>query len=162
MEHTAEREIPDRTNARFVEEILDLSAPGAPPPSESETMTQHPLPIVIAEDQDDARDVLVTALQLAGHHASPARNGDEAVDLISNVRPRVALIDIGMPGRDGYAVAREVRRRLGASVGLIALSGYGRPDDVRRARDAGFDTHITKPVELEQLLAAIADLTREG
>jgi CheY-like chemotaxis protein len=65
------------------------------------------------------------------------------------------LIDLGLPGRDGYEVARAIRSALGAKVRLIALSGYGQPDDQRRARLAGFDTHLTKPAEIEAIDRAL-------
>ena len=70
-------------------------------------------------------------------------------------RPDLALIDIGLPEFDGYEVARKVRGALGGTILLVALTGYGQPDDRRQALDAGFDAHLVKPVEPEALLGVI-------
>ena len=84
-----------------------------------------------------------------------------AVAELSRCRPEVAVIDIGLPGYDGYEVARHVRRADGGdAVYLIALTGYGQPQDKQRAEDAGFDLHIVKPVDLDHLTTLIANAGR--
>jgi len=88
-----------------------------------------------------------------------AYDGDSAVRAGDDFRPRVAILDIGMPGTDGYEVARSLRTRHGKRVVLVALTGWGQEADRRRAADAGFDHHLTKPVDpnaLNSLLAAAA------
>jgi PAS domain S-box-containing protein len=109
-----------------------------------------PRRVLIVEDNDDAREMLREFLQLLGHEVHEARDGDAAVDLAIRVEPDLALIDIGLPGIDGYEVARRIRRRI-ANVRLVALTGYGQPDDRQRALAAGFDVHVVKPVDTEQL-----------
>jgi len=80
-----------------------------------------------------------------------AANGREGVELAIALKPEIALVDIGLPELDGYGVAARVRQELGPQIRLIALSGYGQPEDVQRAFAAGFDAHIAKPVEFDQL-----------
>jgi len=114
--------------------------------------------IVLIEDNDDMRGIFREMLEQSGHHVKEARDGHEGVACILAERPDVALIDIGLPGIDGYEVARQVRAALGDSVLLVAMTGHGQPSDRLRARAAGFDTHLTKPIDL----AAIDLLMRPG
>ena len=95
-------------------------------------------------------------LALYGYEVRAAYDGASAVEVSESFRPHVAVLDIGMPARSGYDVARELRTRQGRDVRLIALTGWGSDEDVKRAREAGFDHHLTKPVEpavLGRLLA---------
>jgi CheY-like chemotaxis protein len=121
----------------------------------------HPLRVVVVEDQDDVRDALVALLEGWGHRVEAAADGAGAVELIVGSRPDVALVDIGLPGLDGYSVARRVRAELGpGSPRLVALTGFGRDEDRDRARRAGFDTHLTKPAgpkELRRVLRSDTD-----
>jgi CheY-like chemotaxis protein len=111
---------------------------------------------VIIEDNDDAREVLTLQLTLQGHQVHPAPEGQAGVELAAAVAPDVVLIDVGLPGLDGYEVARRIRAACEArSMLLVALTGYGQPQDRQRALDAGFDVHLTKPVAPEQLAAVI-------
>ena len=114
--------------------------------------------VLLVEDNLDNRNSLKALLEELGHVVEVARTGLEGVEAaLANV-PEVALVDIGLPELDGYQVAQRIRSALGERVRLIALTGYGLPEDVRRARAAGFDAHLVKPVDLEQLerLLAIA------
>ena len=112
----------------------------------------EPRRILIIEDNDDTRQMLSAALALSGHEVREARDGATGLAAAAEVHPDVALIDIGLPDIDGYEVARQLRANLtNKRIPLIALSGYGRPADLRRALDAGFDSHLTKPVAVEQL-----------
>jgi CheY-like chemotaxis protein len=87
-------------------------------------------------------------------------DGREAVDVILAEQPDVAFIDIGLPGIDGHEVARRVRAAPGGrDLVLVALTGYGRPDDARRAREAGFDAHLVKPVDVDELGRMLAGLS---
>jgi CheY-like chemotaxis protein len=114
--------------------------------------------IVVVEDQDDARDVLRTLLQLEGHEISTARDGAEGLAMILEKRPQIGLLDIGLPRMNGYDLAAEIRKQMGPSIKLVAMSGYGQAEDVRRAEAAGFDRHLTKPVDPQRLAAALREL----
>jgi CheY-like chemotaxis protein/anti-sigma regulatory factor (Ser/Thr protein kinase) len=112
--------------------------------------------VLIVEDNDDARVTLQRILQSEGHLVSAARDAASGLEAAMAGSPSVAVVDIGLPGMDGYAFARAMRERLGSGVRLIALTGYGTDADRERAAEAGFDAHFTKPVDLERLLRLIA------
>jgi PAS domain S-box-containing protein len=113
--------------------------------------------LVVVEDSADARQALTTFLALLGHAVEAAATGEEAVELILGSRPEIALVDLRLPGIDGYEVARRVRAGGGSAVYLVALTGYGGPDDQERARGAGFDRHLVKPVDPTELERALAE-----
>src|SRR5262249_26788392 len=125
------------------------------------------LRILVADDNQDAAESLVMVLQLEGHDVHSVFDGDAAIAAIEELRPDVALVDIGMPGANGYEVARRVREHpWGEQVHLVALTGWGQPAARRRAEDAGFDAHLVKPVPpeaLDRLLATMSGpRTRPG
>ena len=125
--------------------------PGAPPPARP-----SPRRILIVEDSRDSRDMLRYLLEHAGHEVHEAADGPSGVEAILKVRPDIALVDVGLPGLDGYEVARRVRAdAVGGKVRLVALTGYGLPDDHRRSQEAGFDAHLVKPVDPASLAAVI-------
>jgi PAS domain S-box-containing protein len=112
--------------------------------------------VLVAEDNPDAAEMMRVMLGLKGHDVRVAADGVQAVAVAQRFHPHIAFIDIGMPRMDGYEVADRLRRMLGSSVVLVALTGWGQDEDKRRSRDAGFDHHLTKPPEpdvLEQLIA---------
>ena len=104
--------------------------------------------IVLVDDNDDLRGVFRDVLEHCGHHVKEARNGVEGVALIIAERPEVAIIDIGLLGMDGYEIARQVRAALGHSVRLVAMTGHGSESDRGHALAAGFDLHMTKPIDI--------------
>lgn len=111
-------------------------------------MTGSKRAVLIVEDNEDAREMLALLLEGRGFTVGTARDGNEGVEKASSGEWDVAIVDIGLPGLDGYEVARRVRAaEAGDGVTLIALSGYGRPEDRARSADAGFDRHLVKPVE---------------
>jgi PAS domain S-box-containing protein len=115
--------------------------------------------VLVADDNRDAADSLQRVLALYGHEVRVAYDGASAVKIGEEFRPRVAVLDIAMPGTDGYDVARAIRRQQGGKVTLVALSGWGQETDRRRAMESGFDYHLVKPVDpnaLNQLLAEVA------
>lgn len=121
--------------------------PSRPPPAPA-----GPVRVLVVEDNRDSADVLQALLELNGYRVSVAYDGPEGVAAALRLKPDVLLCDIGLPGMDGYQVARTVRDNPDtAGVRLIALTGYGRDEDRRRAEEAGFDLHLTKPVDPEQL-----------
>lgn len=115
--------------------------------------------ILIVDDNDDGRDMLKMLLGLHGHEVHEARDGPSAVDAIVAIRPDVAIVDIGLPGFDGYEVARRVRQFGNADrVMLVALTGYGQEEDRRQAQEAGFDAFFVKPVEAQTLAKMLSGL----
>jgi CheY-like chemotaxis protein len=128
------------------------SAPRAEAPS-----TMRGRKILVADDNRDAANSLALLLRLAGHDVRVAHDGHAALALAHEFEPDCAVLDIGMPDLNGYEVARRLRLRdTGKKVRLIALTGWGQDEDKRRARDAGFDHHLTKPVDRERLDALLA------
>jgi signal transduction histidine kinase len=123
------------------------------PPLRSPTTRRR---VLVVEDNADARKALRVLLQLCGHSVEVAEDGREGVEKAVALQPDVALVDIGLPKLDGYRVAREVRESLGKTIRLVALTGYGQPEDQQRALDAGFDLHLTKPVDPTQLFETIS------
>jgi len=114
--------------------------------------------VLLIEDNDDGREMMATMLGSYGYQVLQARDGLEGVKLATDAMPGVALVDIGLPGIDGYEVARRLRKDAGTrDIRLIALTGYGLAEDQRRVLEAGFDLHMVKPVELAVLLAQLAE-----
>jgi CheY-like chemotaxis protein len=118
--------------------------------------------ILIVEDNTDARDALRVLLELDGHTVEAAPEGQEALELARAKDPDIALVDIGLPGIDGYEVARRMRARNPRRPVLIALTGYGQPEDQQRAMEAGFDEVLVKPVDPTALAELLATLEIPG
>ena len=117
--------------------------------------------VLLVEDQEDVREALSFLLEAEGHQVSTAADGEAALRLIDIGRFDAAVMDIGLPGLDGYEIARRVRSRTGGhELRLIALTGYGQERDVRAAADAGFDMHMVKPVDPDRLLAVLREFGR--
>jgi signal transduction histidine kinase len=115
--------------------------------------------ILLVEDNADARETLRLCLELAGCSVICAEDGPSGVEAASAERPDVALVDIGLPGLDGYDVARLIREAPGGKeIRLVALTGYGQAEDKRKAVEAGFDAHLVKPVAPERLLDLLSAL----
>jgi PAS domain S-box-containing protein len=132
--------------------------PATIPMPEKSTVSLRRLKIVVIEDKADMRDMLAETLRLEGCEVHTAQDGRSGVDLAKVVRPDVVISDIGLPDVDGYEVARELRSDGSfAPCRLIALSGFAQPEDVRRAREAGFDAHLAKPPRMEDLRRLLAD-----
>ena len=118
-----------------------------------------PRRVLLIEDNADAREMLRQALEIAGHQVHAAPDGESGVAAAAQHDPDIALIDIGLPDMDGYEVARRLRSATAhARIRMVALTGYGQPGDEQRAREAGFDAHLTKPVPPERLQEMIAGL----
>jgi signal transduction histidine kinase len=119
--------------------------------------------ILVADDNNDALESLATLLQLSGHEVYTAANGAIALESAEQHRPEVALLDIGMPKLDGYEVARRIRAQpWGAHITLVALTGWGQDSDRRRSQEAGFDSHLVKPLDLDKLTELLATLPSSG
>jgi signal transduction histidine kinase len=115
--------------------------------------------ILVADDNEDARESLAALLALSGHEVFRAQDGSVALESAERHRPHVALLDIGMPYANGYEVARRIRGQpWGRDMVLVALTGWGQESDRRQSHEAGFDSHLTKPVDpdvLDELLARV-------
>jgi CheY-like chemotaxis protein len=119
-----------------------------------------PLRVLVVEDYEDGGESLALLLRLYGHEVAFARDGATAIQMAQEKPPNVLLMDIGLPGEDGYAVAKRLRGLLPATPLVIAITGYGQPKDHQRSRDEGFDYHLVKPAdpcELEGLLEEFAE-----
>jgi len=109
--------------------------------------------VLVADDNRDAADALRALLEMEGYEAEAAYDGQAAVDAVTRALPDLIVMDLGMPGMDGYDAARAIRRQAGAEgVLMIALTGWGQSDARHRTREAGFDHHLIKPVDVEQIL----------
>jgi CheY-like chemotaxis protein len=119
--------------------------------------------VLLVEDNADARDALRVLLELDGYDVEAAGDGPQGLEIARAKTPSVALIDIGLPGMDGYEVARRLRALAGGSrMYLVALTGYSDPDDRRRAEEAGFDAHVVKPVDPDELTRLLVRLGAPG
>ena len=113
--------------------------------------------ILVVDDNQDAADSLETLLELWGHQAWSAQDGPSALALVAEFQPEIILLDIGLPGMDGYEVARQIRALpAGGSALIVAVTGYGRSSDRLQSQEAGFDHHLVKPVQPEVLQELIA------
>ena len=117
----------------------------------------RPQRVFVVDDNRDAADTLGMYLTLEGYDVRVAYDGDEAIRAADDFHPDVALLDIGLPGRDGYEVARHMRQERDDDLMLIAVTGYASDEDVQRSREAGFDFHFGKPASLPALLEKIHD-----
>jgi PAS domain S-box-containing protein len=132
------------------------AAPVSPDLSNATATTPSKLRVLLADDNRDAVETLALVLSLAGHETAIAHGGRRALELAASFRPDVAVLDIGMPDLDGYAVARALRRAPEcAGSFLVAVTGWGQETDKAAARDAGFDGHLTKPIDPADLLGLL-------
>jgi two-component system, chemotaxis family, CheB/CheR fusion protein len=114
--------------------------------------------ILVVDDNRDATETLARVLELGGHEVHTAHDGLEAVDVAAELQPDAVLLDIGLPKLNGYDAARRIREQPGGKdVFLVALTGWGQPEDRRRAQDAGFDAHLVKPVDHAHLAKLLRD-----
>lgn len=112
--------------------------------------------VLLVEDSEDIRELMTLLITSAGHEVIAAPDGETGLRIAIEQAPDVALVDLGLPGIDGYDVARRCRERLGSEPLLIALSGYGQAEDTLKTRAAGFDLHLVKPVDLSRLRILLA------
>ncbi len=154
--------------SEFVVYFPDSSIIETPPPA-ADVQPAQPAPspqglrILIADDNRDSAESLGMLLEISGHEIHLAHDGSTALAAAAEKLPDVVLLDIGMPGMDGYEVAAAIRRQTwGSAMTLIAITGWGQEENKRMARTAGFDHHLTKPMDstvLESLLAAVVRRT---
>ncbi|MEO7192164.1 MAG: response regulator [Vicinamibacterales bacterium] len=119
--------------------------------------------VLVVDDHVDAADSLGLMLELLGAEVSVAYDGRSAVEAARTLSPRVVLLDIGMPGMDGYETARLIREQAGDQpIQFMALTGWGQQEDIDRSVAAGFDMHLVKPVSLDALTAALDRCTNDA
>jgi len=130
---------------------------GVEVPPEEAPPTERAIRVLLVDDNVDATESLAMLLRLWGHEVAVAHDGPAALRAAAACRPGVALLDIGLPGMDGYELARQLRRQPGLErTALVALTGWGQEEDRRRSQEAGFDHHLVKPVELSDLQTLLA------
>jgi signal transduction histidine kinase/ActR/RegA family two-component response regulator len=144
---------PDRGSEFVIRLPAGKAENGAGTETASAPAARH---VLVIEDNADAREMLRLALELDGHRVETAADGTAGVEAALRSTPDLVLVDIGLPGLDGYAVARRLRAALGHRVTLVALTGYGQTEDRRRTSEAGFDAHLVKPVDPDVLSRALA------
>ncbi|MGX4642225.1 hybrid sensor histidine kinase/response regulator [Massilia sp. SYSU DXS3249] len=137
---------------------IDTVAPGSDGAAGSGSATEvAPLRVMVVDDNQDAAQMLATLLEVQGHAVSVEYDGRGALARARREQPQVMLLDIGLPDTDGYALARQLRALPELhGITLVALTGYGQNEDRRRAEEAGFDHHLVKPADLEQVSQILA------
>jgi len=141
---------------------MQLPLPGAASEKTPAAPAAGGLHILVVEDHEDSREMMRHFLEGAGHRVTEAADGATAVAEALRLRPDVALIDVGLPGLDGFEVARRIREAQPSSIRLIALSGHGLPQDRSRAIEAGFDEHLVKPITPQRLMGALVPTRPES
>jgi CheY-like chemotaxis protein len=140
-------------------DALEAPAP-VPAPRNTAEASARDLRVLVVDDNADAAESLASLLELSGHQTRVANDGEQALRIAHEFHPEIVFLDIGMPGKDGYEVARELRDAADTrDVVLVALTGWGAKDDRARTRHAGFDHHLTKPAGLAAVDGLLAQLT---
>jgi CheY-like chemotaxis protein len=117
----------------------------------------------VVDDNIDSADSIAMLLQMSGHDVRVAYSGQDALDMAAEYQPDIVLLDIGLPGMDGYEVARRVRAQPQLEkVKLIAVTGYGQEADRRQSQEAGFDYHLVKPVDAQKLGELLVELMKKS
>ena len=114
--------------------------------------------VLVVDDNRDSAESVALLAEIWGHEVRTALDGPAALEIAAAYRPEIILLDIGLPGMDGYEVARELRQGQGDGPVLVAMTGYGMEEDRRRSQEAGFDHHLVKPVDPEALRGLLAGL----
>ena len=133
--------------------------PATPSPAPSARVHGPRRRVLVVDDNEDAATMLAMLLEAWGHEVTTAGDGPAALRAVAEQHPELLLLDLGLPGMSGYEVASQLRAAGERELRIVAVSGYGQPEDVARARAAGFDAHLTKPVDrvgLERILAGVA------
>jgi CheY-like chemotaxis protein len=129
-------------------------------PSNPRSRSRHR--VLVVEDNPDGRVSLQLLLQAWGYDVDVAENGSKGLEKALSWQPESAVVDIGLPGLDGYQVARRIRAALDERIRLIALTAYGQPEDRERAMSEGFDAFLTKPADLDELARLLETGKRVG
>jgi PAS domain S-box-containing protein len=142
--------------ARFIVELPTIARPQAETPVPAAPTGPR---VLLVEDNDDAREMVATCLGMRGYSVAACASGEAALDWLGQERPGVILVDIGLPGIDGYQFLRGARLLAGcASIPALAVTALGQPEDMKRAREAGFAGHVVKPFDVDELAHRIRTL----
>lgn len=134
------------------------TATGQPPLAERESGAVRPARILVVDDNVDLARGLARLLAIHGHEVQIAHDGPTGLDQAKKSKPEIVLLDIGLPGMDGYQVAAHLRREEAVKhATLIAISGYGQEEDRRLAKEAGFDHHLVKPIVSDDLIKLLRE-----
>ena len=145
--------------AEFVVRLPGIPGETAPaePPLPPPGRTLGSFRVLVVDDNMDAAQSLARLLELSGHVVHTRNDGAGALEAVGTFRPQIVLLDIGMPGMDGYEVAERLRSAGSPDLLLVAITGYGRDEDRRRSKAAGFDLHMVKPVDAQALMMQLAE-----
>lgn len=147
--------------SEFTVRLPRIAANASEPRTSRPVQLAYPIPpcrVLVVDDNVDSAEMLAVLLRMKGNDVHVAHDGPTAVNVAVEYKPNISLIDIGLPGMSGYDVARELRKHYGDGMTLIALTGYGQDEDRRKSREAGFDEHLTKPVQFDVLEKHMAQL----
>jgi len=146
--------------SEFVVRLPVMVTPATQPPSTSEDSAEPTGPslrVLVVDDNVDAAQSLGLLLEESGHNVQTAYDGPTALEIAFAHRPNVVLLDIGLPGIDGFEVAKRLRQRADfSSVVLVAMTGYGQVTDKQRSQEAGFNHHLVKPANFGKVLQILA------
>jgi len=131
--------------------LHDAAVPDEPPPAGNASERSPATRVLVIDDNRDSVDTMVQVLRLLGHHACGAYGAEEGVRAARTFRPRIVLLDLNMPDGDGFSVMRRLREQSSTPLYVAAMTGYGQASDRRRTLEAGFEAHLTKPVNAERL-----------
>ncbi len=150
--------------SEFIVKLPVVAAVGSQADDASSTRRagSGPVRVLVVEDNEDAAESFRLLLELHGHQVRVARDGLEGLRAFEEFSPEVAFLDLGLPGIDGFGVAERIRAIAGKHPVLVAISGYGRDEDKQRAFAAGFDLHMTKPVDHDRIEALLQKLASAG
>jgi CheY-like chemotaxis protein len=138
--------------------VSEASSP-QPSPAPQPPAPQRPLRVLVADDDRDSVLTLIEVLRDEGHDAKGVYDGDSVIDAITLFKPDAVLLDIGMPQRTGYELARYLRKRFADRITLIAITGWSKPSDKILATLAGFDHHVAKPYDPQRLVDLLAGIS---
>jgi len=145
--------------SRFTVRLPQIPAPDTSSPVPRAPKAVKPRRVLLIEDHADAREMLRLMIEMAGHVVYDAADGTRGLELLETEHPDMAIIDIGLPGLNGYQVAQQIREHPnGHAMLLVALTGYGSPGDLQRSIEAGFDHHLVKPIDPGELTRLISEI----
>jgi CheY-like chemotaxis protein len=133
-------------------EPRDAKSAGSPTPDKPVKDARR---VMVVDDNHDSADTMAELMRLWGHEVRTANDGPSALECARGFHPQVVLLDVGLPGMDGYELARLLRAEGLAGRLLVSVTGYGQDEDRRRAEEAGFDHHLTKPVDPDTLMRLV-------
>jgi CheY-like chemotaxis protein len=143
--------------------VVLISAPQPPPATETGHAAARSLRILVVDDNVDTAASLAMLLRATGHNVRTAHDGPQALDAALDYRPNVMLLDIGLPGLDGFEVATRMREHpVLQNVVLVAMTGYGQETDRQRSQQSGFDHHLVKPARFEQVQSILASVSAKA